>query len=127
MVKMYERVFNSSDESAGESAGKGTKPEIGPPSPVSASAASSPLPPSSSAPQSPLPPSGVDYLSPDAVTLTLEQVKRGAVLPPNIDPTIREMYLDDAVFKQIFSMDKDQFKALKRWKKDELKKKMDIF
>lgn len=69
----------------------------------------------------------VEYLSPDKITLTFDQVKRGVELPPNVDPRIREQYLDDAIFLQLFKVDKKQFMNLKQWKREDMKKKIGIF
>ena len=68
-----------------------------------------------------------EYLSPDKITLTFEQVKRGVELPPSIDPRIREQYLDDATFLQLFKVDKQQFMNMKQWRKEDMKKKIGIF
>ena len=69
----------------------------------------------------------VEYAPPESVSLTYEEVKRGVILPPNIDPRIRELYLEDGKFQALFKMDKKEFMAMKKWKRDELKKKVDIF
>lgn len=69
----------------------------------------------------------VEYAPPESVSLTYEEVKRGVILPPNIDPRIRELYLEDEKFQALFKMDKKEFMAMKKWKRDELKKKVDIF
>jgi hypothetical protein len=68
-----------------------------------------------------------EYLSPEKITLTFDQVKRGVELPPNVDPKIREQYLDDASFQELFKLDKKQFMNMKQWKKDDMKKKIGIF
>ena len=89
---------------------------------------SSPVPPPLSSPSpSPAAAPGVEYAPPERVTLTYDEVKRGVILPPNIDPCIRELYLEDANFHALFKMEKREFMALKKWKRDELKKKVDIF
>ena len=69
----------------------------------------------------------VEYAPPESVCLTYDEVKRGVILPPNIDPRIRELYLEDVQFHALFKMDKKEFMAMKKWKRDELKKKVDIF
>mmetsp|Transcript_601 Transcript_601/g.1035 ORF Transcript_601/g.1035 Transcript_601/m.1035 type:complete len:591 (+) Transcript_601:76-1848(+) len=103
MVKLYESVF--------------TSPE----------SVMSPSTPSTVSQLSSCPATPKEYTSPGSLVLSFEQVKRGAVLPADVDPAIREMYLDDASFQQLFSMSKSDFSALKKWRKDELKKKIGIF
>lgn len=44
-----------------------------------------------------------------------------------MDPSQRELYLDHDAFLALFAMDKDTFSAMRKWKKDSLKKKHGIF
>jgi villin 1 len=44
-----------------------------------------------------------------------------------IDPTQKEKYLSDSVFKEAFGMDKDAFAAMPLWRRQQLKKKVGLF
>ena len=59
------------------------------------------------------------------VKYSLEHLKSG--LPDGVDPTQKEAYLDDAVFKELFKMEPAAFAALPKWKRDEQKKKVGLF
>lgn len=54
-------------------------------------------------------------------------VKNPEQLPGCVDPANKELYLNDEDFVRIFSMSYDQFDALPRWKKLDLKKKVGLF
>jgi hypothetical protein len=56
---------------------------------------------------------------------SLEDLKGG--VPPGIDPSLKEEYLDDAIFASVFNMDRAAFRALAKWKRDDLKKKAGLF
>lgn len=56
---------------------------------------------------------------------TYEQLRDG--LPDGVDPTLKEDFLDDAAFVQVFAMDRAAFRALPKWKRDESKKKRGLF
>lgn len=56
---------------------------------------------------------------------TLDQLK--GALPAGVDPAMKEEYLDDATFRTTFGMERAAFKALAKWKRDELKKKQGLF
>mmetsp|Transcript_26264 Transcript_26264/g.36164 ORF Transcript_26264/g.36164 Transcript_26264/m.36164 type:complete len:410 (+) Transcript_26264:40-1269(+) len=75
----------------------------------------------------PLPAVTVAYSSPDFRTYTFDELKTGASLPVDVDPSQRELYLDNETFTRIFGMDKSTFSAMRKWKKDTLKKKYGIF
>ncbi|RYG59551.1 hypothetical protein EON64_20110, partial [archaeon] len=60
-----------------------------------------------------------------AGSFNLEQLK--GALPPTVDPTKKEEYLSDAEFQKTFNMDRNAFKALAKWKRDDAKKKAGIF
>lgn len=47
--------------------------------------------------------------------------------PPNIDSKNRELYLFDAEFEAIFGMSKSDFNSLPKWRRQELKKKNQLF
>jgi len=45
-------------------------------------------------------------------------------LPPGVNPAIRELYLDNDRFQELFEgMTKDDYLRLQKWKRDALKKK----
>eukprot|EP00946_MAST-07B_sp_MAST-7B-sp1_P000332 g332.t1 len=64
---------------------------------------------------------------PDAAGFfTLEQLQSNP-LPPGVDKTKRESYLDDESFESLFGMDKASFAALPGWKRNAAKKKHKLF
>eukprot|EP00946_MAST-07B_sp_MAST-7B-sp1_P003696 g3696.t1 len=64
---------------------------------------------------------------PDAAGFyTLEQLQ-STPLPPGVDKTKRESYLDDQSFESLFGMDKASFAALPGWKRNAAKKKHKLF
>jgi hypothetical protein len=69
----------------------------------------------------------VEYAEPGSIIFRYDQLQTGAVLPTVVDPGQRELYLEDSIFCKIFSMTKAKFKELKKWKKDDLKKKYGLF
>ncbi|CAM8963769.1 unnamed protein product [Rhodiola kirilowii] len=61
-------------------------------------------------------------------TFSYDQLKAKSENPvTGIDFKRREAYLSDEDFQTVFSMTKDAFKKLPRWKQDMLKKKVDLF
>jgi hypothetical protein len=48
-------------------------------------------------------------------------------VPPGVDPTRKEEYLDLNSFKTVFGTDKDSFAALPKWKRDAKKKEVGLF
>ena len=56
---------------------------------------------------------------------SLEQLKAG--VPAGVDPANKEIYLDDAAFKTLFSMDRAALAAMPKWKRDAEKKKYGLF
>jgi hypothetical protein len=46
---------------------------------------------------------------------------------PNVKPTEREIYLSPRIFKELFSMQKEEFAELPRWKRDSLKRRHGLF
>lgn len=61
----------------------------------------------------------VDFIAyDDLVKLRLED---------GIDPTRREDYLSDEAFATVFGMERDSFKALPAWKKQQKKKELNLF
>jgi len=44
-----------------------------------------------------------------------------------IDPSRKEQYLPDAEFQQVFGMNKADFEKQPAWKKDQAKKKNNLF
>lgn len=54
-----------------------------------------------------------------------EQLRDG--LPDGVEPTLKEEYLEDASFQTVFGMDRNSFKGLPKWKRDEAKKKKGLF
>jgi len=47
--------------------------------------------------------------------------------PAGIDPTKKELYLENTVFEEVFKMKRDDYDKLKDWKKVELRKKFGLF
>merc|ERR1712032_371005 len=46
---------------------------------------------------------------------------------PSVIPTERETYLSPRVFRELFSMPKEEFAELPRWKRDSLKRRHGLF
>lgn len=44
-----------------------------------------------------------------------------------IDPALKEQYLSDEQFQEVFEMSKDAFKAMPLWKRQGKKKKVGLF
>jgi len=75
---------------------------------------------------SPPPPSHeVQYSSPVPGKHTLDELKVG--VPEGVNPALKEEYLDDATFAQLFGTDRSSFMALPKWKKDAAKKAVGLF
>lgn len=49
------------------------------------------------------------------------------LLPSDVDPAIKERYLEPEVFQETFGMTLDAFLAMPAWKQQQLKKKVDLF
>lgn len=64
---------------------------------------------------------------PNAKTFPYEALKAGVAWPPIVDPTKREEFLSDDDFCTIFKMTRADFKALPKFKRDNLKKDMKLF
>jgi len=61
-----------------------------------------------------------------AVFYTLQELSSGAV-ESSIDPTRRELYLNDKDFQDSFGMTKDKFLGQSKWKQKKMKKDMRLF
>lgn len=48
-------------------------------------------------------------------------------LPKDVDRNMLEIHLTQDDFNQLFKMDRDQFKRLAEWKRNDLKRKADLF
>ncbi len=48
-------------------------------------------------------------------------------IPPGIDATRKEEYLNEPEFQQVFGMDRDAFKKLPAWRQAQAKKKANLF
>ncbi|XP_032241140.2 advillin [Nematostella vectensis] len=48
-------------------------------------------------------------------------------LPEDVDPALREEYLEDHEFKELFGMSKGDFRSLREWKRRELRKDKGLF
>lgn len=65
------------------------------------------------------------YLDPKTNKFDYETLK--GKFPEGVNPTIKEAYLEENNFKEIFGMTMDEFNSLKKWKQQELKKKHMLF
>lgn len=54
------------------------------------------------------------FLDPKTIKFDYETLK--GQFPEGVDPTRKQEYLDDKVFKEVFGMTQDEFNALKKWK-----------
>jgi hypothetical protein len=66
------------------------------------------------------------YLDPEEHMFPYNELK-GKNCPQGVDPTIKELYLSDEEFEKVFKMDYDQFCALPKFKRTQLKKQVDLF
>jgi len=48
-------------------------------------------------------------------------------LPPGVEPTKLEQYLEDSEFANVFSMSKSEFDSLPAWKAEKLKQQAGLF
>lgn len=53
--------------------------------------------------------------------------KKGEELPEEVDPTKKEMHLEDAKFEELFQMSKKEWEKIPQWKKNQRKKELDLF
>lgn len=67
----------------------------------------------------------VAFANPASKKFPLDALKGS--IPEGVDPTQKEEYLDDATFQTVFGMNRQAFKALPKWKRDEAKKKQGLF
>ena len=58
-------------------------------------------------------------------TFSYEDLKNS--YPPGVIPCAKEDYLNAAEFQTVFSMTKEEFKALPKWKQQAQKKKVGLF
>ena len=70
-------------------------------------------------------PAPVKAAASSGLKFTPEHVKSG--LPDGVDPTQKETYLAEGVFRELFKMEPAAFAALPKWKRDEQKKKVGLF
>jgi hypothetical protein len=81
-------------------------------------------PPPTPAPAAPVA-AATNVAPPRPGAFSLDDLKGG--VPAGVDPTLKEEYLDDASFDSVFKMDRVAFRALAKWKRDDLKKKAGLF
>lgn len=65
------------------------------------------------------------YLDPDTNKFPYETLK--TTFPTGIDPTKKELYLENTVFEEVFKMKRDDYDKLKDWKKIDMRKKFGLF
>lgn len=53
--------------------------------------------------------------------------KKGEDLPEEVNPTKKELHLEDAEFERLFKMSKKEWEAYPQWKKNQMKKQLDLF
>lgn len=53
--------------------------------------------------------------------------KKGEELPEEVDPTKKELHLEDAQFEELFRMSKEAWEKVPLWKKNQRKKELDLF
>eukprot|EP00595_Chromulina_sp_UTEXLB2642_P000003 CAMPEP_0196761982 /NCGR_PEP_ID=MMETSP1095-20130614/1310_1 /TAXON_ID=96789 ORGANISM="Chromulina nebulosa, Strain UTEXLB2642" /NCGR_SAMPLE_ID=MMETSP1095 /ASSEMBLY_ACC=CAM_ASM_000446 /LENGTH=818 /DNA_ID=CAMNT_0042112171 /DNA_START=51 /DNA_END=2507 /DNA_ORIENTATION=+ len=78
---------------------------------------------SSTVPSTPAP--AVPVSASVSSTYSLEQLTSG--IPPGVDPTKKEKYLDSKTFAQVFGSTIEEFAALPKWKQDKKKKEVGLF
>jgi len=70
-------------------------------------------------------PDGGEYVDPDSVQYTYEEVVTGR--GERVNPFAKEMYLSDDEFLRVFGYSKDQFYSLRAWRRRELKRQARLY
>jgi len=73
-------------------------------------------------------PAATTAAMPAGEALTLDQLKDEQVCKAKgVDPAVKETYLSDADFQELFKMPKAEFAALPKWRQETAKKKHGLF
>mmetsp|Transcript_12933 Transcript_12933/g.20311 ORF Transcript_12933/g.20311 Transcript_12933/m.20311 type:complete len:264 (+) Transcript_12933:27-818(+) len=73
-------------------------------------------------------PDPANYVDHSTTKFTYAELKaRGPEIEAKVNPVFRHMYLSDQEFEQILQMPKSQFETLKKWKQDDLRRKVGLF
>lgn len=100
-----------------------------PPAPLKSAGAAPAAKAAAPAPAAPAPAPAaapaVVYATPRPGAFSYDELKAG--VPAGVDPSTKEEYLDDATFATVFKMERAAFRALAKWKRDDLKKKAGLF
>ena len=67
------------------------------------------------------------YASPDELQLMYKFLKSPGPFPDEVDPTIREQYMEDEEFEEVMGMSKEAFNETPKWKQQKLKEAAQLF
>ncbi|XP_078344525.1 advillin-like [Oculina patagonica] len=67
-----------------------------------------------------------EKLKPKSFPLEVLQ-RKGEDLPEDVDPTKKELHLEDDEFQRVFQMSKKEWEGVPQWKKNQAKKTLDLF
>ena len=65
------------------------------------------------------------FLNPKDKVFTYEEIK--GKFPEGIKGNMKEWYMTDEEFEKVMGMNKDKYKELKKWKQEDIKKKVGLF
>lgn len=66
-----------------------------------------------------------NYADPQRLRLSANELRAGA--NPDVDPSMKEQYLSEQEFQQIFGMAKSAFNQMPNWKRSNLKKEKNMY
>jgi len=72
-------------------------------------------------------PGQLAYASPEELQLMYKFLKSPGPFPDEVDPTIREQYLEDEEFEEVMGMTKETFNETPKWKQQKLKEDAGLF
>ena len=72
-------------------------------------------------------PGQLAYASPEELQLMYKFLKSPGPYPEEVDPTIREQYMEDEEFEEVMGMTKAAFNETPKWKQQKLKEDAGLF
>lgn len=67
------------------------------------------------------------YADPSELCLMYKFLKSPGPYPDEVDPSIREQYLEDDEFHEVLGMSKDEFRSVPKWKQAKMKEDVGLF
>ena len=64
---------------------------------------------------------------PPPLVVPYSELARTGYTPEGVNPACKEDFLSHVEFQQVFAMGRKEFKALPRWKRENAKKKANLF